>query len=497
MGTTRERVTVAGLTPPGQPLAPEVFVELVAASPEAKLVLDRGGRILYANAQAVRLVGALDRELVGQPIDLFVPSRLHARLVSLAEAWRAAPFAVAMGDLEDVYLRLADGAECPVEVSITPVDSAGLPLVAVVLRDVRAQRLAEGRFRQMLETAPDGMLVVDDRGTIVFANTRAGDMLRCPASDLVDREVERFVPREWRAEHAARPESLAGEARALPAGDATRQLLAKRDDGTRFPAEISLSRLSSGEEHMVVVALRDASQRAALHREAQQLREELIATVSHELRTPLASIIGYTELLAEMGEEHLSQTARQMLDVIAKNAAREHKLVNDLLAASRGGLGHGLDLTAVDLRSVVAGAAQQAAPAAAAAAVAVEVEPQDERVAVLADFDRVREMVGHLLDNAIKFNVAGGRVRVSVRYAGREAVLCIADEGVGMSAEETGLACERLYRGPVAVDEQLPGAGLGLTLARDIARAHGGGIGIESEPGRGTTVTVALPIGGS
>ncbi len=478
------------------PLGPEVFVELVAASPDAKLVLDPSGRILYANAQAVRMVGALDRELVGQHAQLLLPTRLHARFAALARAWCESPRPLGMGELENTYLRLADGSECPVEVSITPVESAGLPLVAVAMRDLRAQRLAEGRFREMLEAAPDAMVVVDDLGEVVFANTRACEMFRCPAEDLVGSGIDRFVPVESRAGHAARRRRFLADGRARPMGGATRQLFAERLDGTRFPVDVSLSMLSWGEDHMVVAAVRDASEREALRSEAQRLRDQLMATVSHELRTPLASIIGYTEMLSELGEEHLSATARQMLEVIAKNAAREHKLVNDLLAASHESVTERLDLMPVDLRSVVAGAAQQAAPGAAAAGVAVEVDPQEERIAVLADLQRVRQLTESLLDNAVKFSPEGGRVTLSVRYEEHSGVLRIADGGVGMSPREIDLACERLYRAPVAVEEQFQGAGLGLTLARDIVHAHGGAIGIDSEPGAGTTVTVTLPIGG-
>jgi two-component system, OmpR family, sensor histidine kinase BaeS len=222
-------------------------------------------------------------------------------------------------------------------------------------------------------------------------------------------------------------------------------------------------------------------------------RRDLVATVSHELRTPLASIIGYTELLQDLPDEDLSPTARRLVGVVERNAARELRLVDDLLTLAF--LGEGrmpVALGPVDLGEIVRGAAETGRTPARRRGLTLEV--QDAGVApVQGDAQRLGQVVDNLLTNAVKFTPPGGRVVLRVLDDGDAALLEVADTGPGVPAEDLERIFERLYRSEAAVRGQVPGAGLGLPIVRAIIEAHGGRVEATSEPGAGTVVRARVP----
>jgi signal transduction histidine kinase len=225
--------------------------------------------------------------------------------------------------------------------------------------------------------------------------------------------------------------------------------------------------------------------------ELDNLKDEFVSSVSHELRTPLTSISGYVELLLE---DEPVEERRSYLQIVERNADRLLGLVSDLLFAAR--LQDGrleLQREPVDLRSLVVEAVESARPRAESAQVTL-VADADDVPSVDGEPTRLAQLLDNLVSNAIKFTPSGGRVSVRLRAASDTVRLEVSDTGIGMSAAERERLFERFYRAQSALERQIQGTGLGLYISRAIVDAHGGRIGVESEPGKGTCFVIDLPI---
>jgi len=227
-------------------------------------------------------------------------------------------------------------------------------------------------------------------------------------------------------------------------------------------------------------------------READRLKDEFVALISHDLRTPLTSILGYLELTLE--DEELTDMQRGYLDVVDRNARRLLGLVSDLLFVARLEAGQ-LDLqpSELDLAAVARQSVIEAEPRAAASGITITCETESVPP-VSADKGRIFQLLDNLVSNAIKFTPDGGDVRVSVTSANGFVRLEVSDTGIGIPSEEQQRLFERFFRASAAFERQIQGTGLGLYIARAIVEAHGGEIGVESEPGRGTAFRIDIPV---
>ncbi|MDF1603776.1 ATP-binding protein [Nocardioides sp. YIM 152315] len=351
---------------------------------------------------------------------------------------------------------------------------------------------AEALFRGVFETAPDATVIVDTSATVVLVNNRVREVLGYERDELVGCSVGVLAATPGPAEVVRRLGAYLREPEAVPMGY-TQEFRIRHRDGHEVPVELSLSPLETVDGLLVIISLRDVTERRRLEAESQRLRDDLIATVSHELRTPLTSIIGYAELMADLGESDLSRRSRKLLGVIERNAVRELQLVDDLLTMAY------LDddrlqmlREQVDLAKVCERVVDDHAGSAREHGLSLGFAGGESEPAV-GDFNRLVQVVDNLVDNAIKFTAGGGRVDLSLSEQGTMVVLEVRDTGVGVPPEEMARLFERLYRGPHAIANQVQGAGLGLSIVRAIVEAHGGWVDIQSEVGVGTVVRVALP----
>jgi signal transduction histidine kinase len=257
----------------------------------------------------------------------------------------------------------------------------------------------------------------------------------------------------------------------------------------------SLDRLREGERAAraeAEAAHRQLSEQNAQLREADRVKDEFVALISHDLRTPLTSIMGYLELT--VGDGNLTDDQRGYLEVVDRNAERLLRLVNDLLFVARLEAGQ-LDLrpSELDLAAIVRQSVSEAEPRAAAKGIALTCSA-GEVPAVRADKGRIFQLLDNLVSNAIKFTPEGGDVEVSVARLNGAVQLEVADTGIGIDAREQLQLFERFFRASTAEQRQIPGTGLGLYIARAIVEAHGGSIAVDSEPGKGTTFLIDLPL---
>ena len=224
------------------------------------------------------------------------------------------------------------------------------------------------------------------------------------------------------------------------------------------------------------------------------MKDDFVASVSHELRTPLTSIRGYLELVREGEAGELTAEQQQFLAVVERNADRLLRVVGDLLFAAQVDAGKlALELGEVDLDELAREAAQAAGPHAEAKGIRLEVAA-DEVPPLVGDRARLAQLVDNLLSNALKFTPESGRVELRVRQHAGRAVVEVEDTGIGIAATDQARLFERFFRADSANEQAIQGTGLGPSITKAIAEAHGGTISVASEEGRGTTFRVELPL---
>jgi signal transduction histidine kinase len=225
------------------------------------------------------------------------------------------------------------------------------------------------------------------------------------------------------------------------------------------------------------------------------MKTDFVSSVSHELRTPLTSIRAYTATILR-DRNITDKTKYDFLAVILEETERLTNLVNQLLEVSH--LESGtvrIVRESVDIPAVVEQVVTALELLAQDKNIQLETDVCDQLPILLGDKDKIQSIISNLLSNAIKFTPQGGRVSVSVRQQTDELLIRVSDTGVGIPREELPRIFERFYRGR-RTSEQVKGTGLGLAIVKELVTMHGGRVGVESEPGRGTTFTVVLPVAG-
>ncbi|MDL2214380.1 HAMP domain-containing protein [Clostridia bacterium OttesenSCG-928-O13] len=222
---------------------------------------------------------------------------------------------------------------------------------------------------------------------------------------------------------------------------------------------------------------------------SERMKNEFISSVSHELRTPLTSIKGWTETVGQLSDPE-NPNFKRGLEIIAGETDRLYDMVEELLDFSRMQDGLKLDKELLDLAAEVEDAVLLSGQRAAGLGVALLYSVPELPVAVMADKNRVRQVLVNILDNAIKYSFTGGEVNVEILQDENSAYVVVADEGQGISPEDLENVKQKFYKGKGA----LRGSGIGLAVVDEIMVGHGGDLQIASEAQRGTTVTLRFPL---
>ncbi|MBI1951829.1 MAG: HAMP domain-containing protein [Acidobacteria bacterium] len=335
------------------------------------------------------------------------------------------------------------------------------------------------QLRTVLEGMVEGVVLTDPTGRILVANEAFRRIFNAqlPVEGRLPLETAR-VPAMQEAIEAAlgADEALTRE---IALGGAQEKVI-----------QASLAAIQeSGQTIGAVAVFHDVTELKRLER----VRREFVANVSHELRTPLTAIKGYAETLRDGGLRD-PETAAEFVQVIHRHAERLRALIEDLLDLASVEQGQArIELGPVSVRDVVTQAEAVTRADAAERRHAITVDLSADLPGVLADRDRLAQVLINLLDNAVKFTPPGGRIEVSGRRGEGRVVIAVRDNGVGIPPEDIGRIFERFYRVGRARDRRDGGTGLGLAIAKHLTQAMGGTIEVESLPGSGTTFRVTLP----
>ncbi|MBK6430483.1 ATP-binding protein [Candidatus Amarolinea dominans] len=387
---------------------------------------------------------------------------------------------------------LALGARQPGHFTIEDVGvvlSLGLQIGAVVERAQLHQSVAEKErlLTQQIENARDPIINVDLQGYVTLFNHAAEELVGYARADVLEQPLARLVAPERSGAMLA---ALLG-----PTGDArTSDVAFITAAGEEVLLEVRVTPLMrAGERIGAQLIGRDVRARRRLERE----KESFLATVSHDLQSPLAAIMGYAEFLLSGAAGHLTDTQMQFVEVILQSCRHQLALLRDLLEISRlESTRFQLEKNWVWLDQRLSWLVQAALPQALEKQVDLHAQLADNVPPVWADPNRIERVITNLISNAVKFTRARGRVVVRAFHDDelRAVRVEISDTGIGITPEDLPKLFDKYQRGRLsrAASE---GTGLGLYIARGIIEAHGGEIGVESTPGKGSMFWFTLPTG--
>jgi len=477
---------------------------LLEAAPDAMVVVNQGGEIVLLNVQAEKQFGYRRDELLGQKVTNIIPEGFAERLVS--DGLRSAEDALAqqIGTGIELTARRKDGSEFPIELMLSPLESTEGTLVTAAIRNISVRKTAEshlaqmeGRYRGLLEAAPDAMVVVNQGGEIVLLNVQAEKQFGYRRNELLGQKVTNIIPEGFAERLVSDGLRSTEDALAQQIGTGI-ELTARRKDGSEFPIELMLSPLESTEGTLVTAAIRNISVRkraeALLLRKMDELNSsnedlaQFAYIASHDLQEPLRMVSSYTMLLGRRYKGKLDADADEFIAFAVDGACRMQRLIQDLLAYSRVGSAKdslseissedALKQTLFNLRAAIkdSGAVVTHSPL----------------PAVFADETQLIQLFQNLVGNAIKYRRSElPSVHISAMPdGGTRWMFSVRDNGLGIDPQYFDRIFgmfQRLHK-----REEFAGTGIGLAICKKIVERHGGSISVDSQLGQGSTFSFAL-----
>jgi two-component system sensor histidine kinase EvgS len=479
---------------------------IVETAVDAIITISSRGIVDSFNSAAERIFGYSADEVIGRNVSMLMPEPDRSAHDGYLARYLGGGDPRIIGKGREVTGRRKDGSTFPMHLAVSELMVGDERRFTGIVRDISDLKRAERELQAerdyaagVIASIQDGLVVRDLTGAIVQVNRRFCEMTGFEPDELAGIRP----PFPYWPEDAGDTEAILR--RAVQGGEADVRL--RRRDGELLEAIVTVApvRDAAGKRILEVQTVKDVTERrrqqAALREsearlqaqvESQRLKDEFVTLVSHELRTPLTSVMGYLELALE--ETDLSANTRRMLEVALRNAGRLTSLVGDVLLLAREDAGRlPIVLREVRLNELLTSAVEAARPLAEAkgVALAVDLAPAPP---ILADADRLGQLMDNLLSNATKFTPPGGGVRVGLAVEDGMARITVADDGPGIPLHEQGRLFERFYRARRATEENVPGTGLGLAIAKAIAEGHGGSIGVSSAEGEGSVFHVDLPL---
>lgn len=479
-----------------QPVPAAMIDEILHAAADAQLLTGADGCIRAVNSQAEQLFGYEPGELIGKPIEILIPEADRARHRELREKYHASPRARPMVSGLDLYGCRKDGTRIRVEIALQPILTDDGLVVTSTVRSLDEADDSEAYFRHLLESAPDAMITIDEQGKIAIVNGQAEKMFGYKREEMLGQAVELLLPERLHKQHVGHRRNFLKEPRLRPMG-AEMPLLARRQDGSEFPVEISLSPIRSKAGRFVSSVIRDVTERKRMEDEIIAARQEaerankansaFLAAASHDLRQPVQAL---SLLNGALRRTVSDERALQMIESQEHSLTAMTNLLNSLLDISR------LDAGAVTpewevfpIQRLIDRLSDEFARQAQHHG--LEFSSSSCPAFINSDPNLLAEVIQNLVSNAIRYTDKGS-VRLDCTETNGVCVIMVTDTGIGIADDQLDEIFREFHqcKAPGASKE---GFGLGLAIVKRLSDLLQLTITVESDIGRGSCFSVSMP----
>jgi two-component system sensor kinase FixL len=484
---------------------------LISTAVDGIMVIDAAGTVRVFNPACERLFGYAPDEVLGRNVKMLMPEPYRREHDGYLGHYHATGERRIIGIGREVLGQRKDGTTFPMYLSVGQGKLDGEDIYVGIIHDLteskraeRELREREERLRSILDTVPDGIIIIDEKGMIESFSPAASRMFGYPVDQLIGRNVSMLIPPGDREHHDGYLERYlaTGEKRIIGVG---RVATGRRADGSTFPLEIVIGELRLGERRVFTAFARDITEKQNAERRLQETQSELLhvtrltamgqmsAALAHELNQPLAAIMNYARAahrILEPVEDARTEKARGLLEKTAEQATRAGNIIRHLrdFIDKRESTRH-----AEPLHQIIGEAVALGLVGAADANVKVEVALDPQLPAVLVDRIQIQQVLVNLMRNAVEAmeQVADRRLTIqSGRASDAMALVTVSDTGPGLPEAVR----ERLFEPFVTTKSE--GMGIGLTICRSIVSAHGGRIWAAPNGAQGLSFNFELPFDG-
>lgn len=484
----------------------EITFQLIVDSAPGSIVLANGeGLIAYVNRQCENLFGYSAQELIGKPIEHLIPERFRQKHVDLRRAYTQVPTLRRMGIGRELFALRKDGTEFPAEIGLNPLVLVdGIWILATII-DLTERKQAEARFRQVVDSAPNAMILVNRQGLITLVNQQAIALFGYADTEMLGQPVEMLLPDEARGHHGALRDSFFANPQARYMG-AGRDLSARRKDGTAFPVEVGLNPIQTEDGIVALASIIDITARRMQEdlrtkkeaaEAAYKAKGELLAIASHDLKNPLVAIASLAEIMLEMkkGETAVSQQDVEFLQSIHDASKHMSEVIKGILESE------GIEQQAmtfdeggVDLSALCAELIRISETVAKRKDIRLvgDIQPG---ITVPGNATRLHEAFDNYVSNAIKYSPPGKTVTIMLAATadGKQVEFGVRDQGPGLSDEDKTKLFGKFKKLSAKPTGGEPSTGLGLSIVKAIIELHHGTVGCDSRLGEGAYFWARLP----
>jgi PAS domain S-box-containing protein len=476
--------------------AEERFRLVVESAPNAMVLVNHEGTITLVNQQTEILFGYERSELIGKKLEVLLPERFRTYHPGHRNSFFKTPQTRSMGIGRDLFARKKNGDEIQVEIGLNPIETAEGQLVLASIIDITDRKKAEERFRLVVESAPNAMILVNDEGVITLVNKQTEILFGYERSELIGKKLEVLLPERFSSHHATHRNTFFKKPQTRSMGTG-RDLFAKRKNGTEVQVEIGLNPIETAEGQLVLASIIDITERKlqeiTLKKQVQleiknKELEQFAYVASHDLQEPLRTVSNYMQIFEEDYLGQLDAPAIKYIHSVKNATKRMSTLVKALLDFSR--LGRDRRLAHVDCKKLINNVVSDLQTMIKHSNAIIDVA----EMPTLNLYEiEIGQLFQNLISNALKFHKKDSRpeVHIFAMEANEKWQFSVRDNGIGIAPAHFDRIFDIFQR--LHTTAEYEGNGIGLANCKKIVELHQGEIWVESALGKGATFNFTIP----